>query len=153
MICLLDTGVLLRLIDRMDSLHLTVKEAVNELADRGVPLVTSTQNFAELWNVATRPVANNGLGLTSKVAITLVEQVIEPLCQLVFETDQLFPQLKRLGKNYDFGGKQVHDARLIALMLCCNIDSILTLNNRHFLKYQAEGIQVLSPTFNGPSLP
>jgi len=149
MACLLDTGILLRLIDRMDPLHLVVKNAVKDLGDQGIPLVTSTQNLAELWNVLTRPIGNNGLGLPSTSAVTFIERVVEPLCSLALENDQLFPRLKLLAGKYSFGGKQVHDARLVALMLSCRIDTILTLNERHFLKYQAEGIQILSPNIAG----
>jgi hypothetical protein len=39
----------------------------------------------------------------------------------------------------------VHDARLAAMMLAWQVDSILTLNDRDFRRYEPEGIQVMNP--------
>jgi hypothetical protein len=38
-----------------------VETAVGTLGNRGDELYITTQNIAEFWNVATRPIANNGL--------------------------------------------------------------------------------------------
>lgn len=145
MLCLLDTGILLRFVDQQDPLHSKVKDSVRTLRNRGTGLVTTTQNVAEFWNVATRPVANNGLGLPVSNVINLIEQVIDPLGRRINETEQAYIELKRLGKAYGFGGKQVHDARLVAMMLAGKVGSILTLNTRDFQRYQSEGIVVLTP--------
>jgi predicted nucleic acid-binding protein len=62
---LLDTGVLLRLVNPADPQHVTVRNAVRILYQRGDSLVTTPQNIAEFWNVSTRPVqARGGLGRT-----------------------------------------------------------------------------------------
>ena len=50
---LLDTGILLRLPHRADSLHAVVREAMRRLAIDNHTFVTSTQNIAEFWNVCT----------------------------------------------------------------------------------------------------
>jgi predicted nucleic acid-binding protein len=60
---LLDTGILLRLIDRHDPRHAIVNAAAGLLGNRRQVLFITTQNIAEFCNVATRPVVNNGLGL------------------------------------------------------------------------------------------
>lgn len=146
MLCLLDTGILLRFVDHQDLLHSKVKDSVRTLRNRGTGLVTTTQNLAEFWNVATRPVANNGLGLPVSNVINLIEQIIDPLGRRLNETEQAYIELKRLGKAYGFGGKQVHDARLVAMMLAGKVESILTLNTRDFQRYLSEGIVVLSIT-------
>ena len=145
MSCLLDTGILLRVADTADPLHLQVLQAVKRLQSGNTQLVTTTQNLAEFWNVATRPLANNGLGLSTHVAIKLLEQVVEPICEVLAEPSNVYAQLKQLGRRFDFGGKNVHDARLVAMILCCQIDSVLTLNPRHFQRFQAEGFTVLTP--------
>jgi hypothetical protein len=41
------------------------EQAVDTLITRQEDLLITTQNIAELWNVATRPIANNGLALSA----------------------------------------------------------------------------------------
>jgi predicted nucleic acid-binding protein len=60
---LLDTGILLRIVDRRDPQHALVSRSVRGLITRGENLFIATQNVAEFCNVATRPIANNGLVL------------------------------------------------------------------------------------------
>ena len=69
----------------------------------------------------------------------------EPVCGLLVEADTLYGEFKRLGLKYGFGGKQAHDARLVAMMLCWGIDKVLTLNARDFRPYSAEGVSVVTP--------
>jgi hypothetical protein len=53
--------------------------------------------------------------------------------------------LKRLIAKYAVSGKQVHDARLVAMMLVWQIEQVLTLNDRDFRRYEPEGITVVTP--------
>jgi hypothetical protein len=48
--------------------------------------------------------------------------------------------------QYNVVGKQVHDARLVAIMRAWQIGSILTLNERNFRRFEPEGIVVLTPS-------
>jgi len=148
---LLDTGILLRLADERDPLHPVVDSAVESLIAQREELLIGTQNVAEFWNVATRPLAANGLELPASAVLTLLETVIEPVCSVLVETDEIYHEFKRLGKKYEFRGKQAHDARLVALMRCWGIDKILTLNDRDFLRYEAEGIVAVNPRSLGRS--
>ena len=150
MACLLDTGILLRLVDSTDTLHAEVRAAVGALGDRNEELFATTQNIAEFWNVATRPVAVNGLGLSVSTVAGLLEGIVEPTCGILIEGETLYGEFKRLGLKYNFGGKQAHDARLVAMMLCWGVDTILTLNERDFRQYVAEGIIILTPESVGP---
>ncbi|MGD9720083.1 MAG: type II toxin-antitoxin system VapC family toxin [Pirellulales bacterium] len=143
---LLDTGILLRLVDQRDPLHERVVQAVAALAQQNEELFTTTQNIAEFWNVATRPVSANGLGLTGANVVELLQSIIEPTCGILIEAELLYSEFKRLGQKYGFGGKQAHDARLIAMTLCWGIETILTLNERDFRPYRAEGIVIETPT-------
>jgi predicted nucleic acid-binding protein len=63
---LCDTGILLRLVDRLDPIHDEIWEAVTLLLDGGHELLYTPHNLREYWNVATRPGDQNGLGLTIK---------------------------------------------------------------------------------------
>lgn len=62
--CLVDTNILLRMARRSDTYHLLVEGAIGRLASGGAVLHYTHQNIAELWNVMTRPLLRNGLGLT-----------------------------------------------------------------------------------------
>lgn len=142
---LLDTGILLRLVDKQDRQHALVNAAVGLLGNRGESLVIATQNVAELCNVVTRPIANNGLGLTPNHAVDLLKHEIEPICSVLAEPAPVYTELKRLVASYGVIGKQIHDARLVAMMLVWQIDSILTLNDRDFRRYEPEGITISTP--------
>ena len=52
---LLDTGILLRLVNRFDPDHVTVRDAVRVLRRGSSNLITSYQNLAEFWNVRNAP--------------------------------------------------------------------------------------------------
>lgn len=145
MATLLDTGILLRLVDKKDALHALVEEAVDILIARQEDLVITTQNIAELWNVATRPLANNGLALSPTDVATLYEDTIEPVCAVLIETKFLPVVLRRLLTQYNALGKHVHDARLVAMMLVWQVDNLLTLNDRDFRRYEPEGITIVTP--------
>ena len=146
MACLLDTGILLRLIDADDPLHLITRQAVDILIGRGEELWITTQNIAELWNVATRPVANNGLALPTNEVAKLYDETIAPACGVLIDADSHPDVFTRLLKQYTIVGKQVHDARLVASMLTWQIDRILTLNERNFRRYEPGGITVITPS-------
>lgn len=144
MSCLLDTGILLRLVNRNDDLHGVVEQSLEILRGQHVELFIATQNVAEYWSVATRPADQNDLGYDSKSALDYLESVIEPICGRLGEHESTYSTFKNLGRKYLFGGKQVHDARLMATMLSWDIDSILTLNPQHFARFAAEGLHVLT---------
>jgi predicted nucleic acid-binding protein len=142
---LLDTGILLRVADRRDPLHNTVFAAVQVLIGPGEELHMATQNMAEFCNVATRPVTNNGLGLKPNDALDLLAHEIEPVCSALAEPPSVYAELKRLIATYGVVGKQVHDARLVAMMLVWKIENVLTLNEHDFRRYEPEGIKIFTP--------
>jgi predicted nucleic acid-binding protein len=142
---LLDSGILLRIADRADSQHQIVRAAVVKLIARGEQLDITMQNVGEFCNVATRPVTNNGLALAPSAVVELLEREIEPICDLLPDSASMYQELKRLISTYSVVGKQVHDARLVAMMLAGQIENILTLNDRDFRRYEPEGITVVTP--------
>ena len=60
---LLDTNVLLRSVQPSHSQYTEASEALIELRKQGEQLVLAAQNLYEFWVVATRPEAENGLGM------------------------------------------------------------------------------------------
>jgi predicted nucleic acid-binding protein len=142
---LLDTGILLRLVDQTDALHPVVEQVVGHLGNKRIPLHITSQNIAEFWNVATRPKANNGLELSPTETAQAFSNAIEPICAVLPELLDLTAVFTRLLTTHNVVGKQVHDARLVAMMLSWQVDGIVTLNERNFRRFEPEGISVLTP--------
>jgi predicted nucleic acid-binding protein len=142
---LLDTGILLRLADLRDIQHAVVFESVQKLISKSEELLTATQNVAEFCNVITRPIANNGMCQSPQDAIKILEAEIQTICTTIPENDLVYSEFKRLVSTYSVAGKQVHGARLVAIMLAWQIESILTLNDRDFRRYEPEGIKIITP--------
>jgi predicted nucleic acid-binding protein len=140
---LLDTGILLRLPHRSDPLHEVSREAVRQLARARHKLVTSTQNIAEFWNVCTRPpTARGGLGLGVHEAQRRV-RLLERFIEVLREPESAYTKWKQIVIANKVMGKQVHDARLAALMQAYRISRILTLNEGDFSRYH--GIHAVAP--------
>jgi len=62
---LVDTNILLRLVQRNDPLNSVIRNAVRKLKNDGNIMLITPQNCAEFWNVATRLATKNGFGLRS----------------------------------------------------------------------------------------
>jgi len=52
------------------------------------------------------------------------------------ETAEVTAQLLQLLKQYPTGGKQVHDANIVATMLVHGVDTLLTMNVVDFQRFQ-----------------
>ena len=140
---LLDTGIIVRLPHRDDPLHDVIRGSLNHINAEGHSFVTTTQNLAEFWNVCTRPsTARGGFGLSideTRKRLRLLERFITVLR----EPASGFERWKSLVAMHAVIGKQVHDARLVALMSAYRIRRILTLNDSDFTRYK--GIEAFTP--------
>jgi predicted nucleic acid-binding protein len=135
MLILVDSGILLRLMERADPQHDTIRQAIRTLVGRGDELVLSTQNLAEFWNVCTRPAtARGGLGLDIAETDRRLT-VLERLFQVLPEHPTAYSVWRQLVVMHQVQGRQVHDARLAALMQAHGITQILTLNGADFARY------------------
>lgn len=132
---LLDTNILLRLINPEDPMHLEVVDAICFLNSQRHQLIIAPQNLIELWNVGTRPSDKNGLGFT----INEIEAEIDGLKRFfVFlpNRENIYSEWERLVITYKVKGTKVHDTRLVAFMLVHQISYILTFNLRDFRRFQ-----------------
>src|ERR1035441_9787126 len=115
MAILLDTNILLRLL-QPHSAHAPIAEkALNALRSRNEALQITAQNLVEFWAVATRPVTENGLGMTVDQAMAEVT-ALKRLFTLLPEAP-LQSEWERLITTYRVSGKNSHDARLVAAMM------------------------------------
>lgn len=145
MIYLMDTNILLGISHRADARYLIVQAAVHKLWENGHELQTTSQNFAEFWNVSTRPTDRNGFGLMPDETDELL-QGVEQSFPLLLDLPDAYPEWRRLVVDYGVSGVQVHDARLVATMLVHDVTHILTFNTQDFIRYRPEGIIAVDPS-------
>jgi predicted nucleic acid-binding protein len=141
---LVDTNVLLRFADRNHALHNTVRAAIRKLRQSGNQMCAVGQNFVEFWNVATRPIAQNGFGLTPTAA-DLRLRLLERIFPLRPDDPALYATWRRLVVAFGVSGVRVHDARLVAAMKSQGLTHILTFNTVDFARYAPEGIVAVDP--------
>lgn len=99
-----------------------------------VELCISPQNVYEFWVVATRPLANNGLGLAPQAARELVDTLREAYTMLP-ETEDMVDRWLELCVRYRVSGRTAHDARLVAWMHTHRITQLVTLNAADFKRF------------------
>ncbi len=141
---LVDTSILVRLANRADSHFDVAAEAMLHLHNRAEILHVTAQNLIEFRNVATRPVKNNGLGLSLADAEANAAN-FEMTLPLLPDTQDIFPTWKAIVTSLGTIGKQVHDARLVAVCYVHGVKNILTFNASHFsaLAKYGPGISVI----------
>jgi predicted nucleic acid-binding protein len=139
---LLDTNILTRSAQPGHPMHQRAVDAVDFLRRRGETLHVVPQNFYEFWVVATRPVAQNGMGLSPARARAETDQ-LKKLFVILDDVPALFPEWEHLVSHYAVSGKNAHDARLVAAMHIHRLGQLLTFNCADFHRFP--GITVLSP--------
>src|SRR5690242_17572772 len=129
---LIDTSVLARLANTADAHYAAADRAVVELHRRGEVMHITPQNLVEFRNLATRPTAVNGLGLSAADAEAKAA-VFEGAFPLLTESPDIYPAWKALVGALAIIGKRVHDARLVAVCHVHAVAHILTFNVSHFV--------------------
>lgn len=135
---LIDTNVLVRLANMADASHAVAARSVLELHRRGEVLHLTSQVLIEFRNVATRPNVVNGLGL-STVDAEAQASGFEAAFPLLAETPDIYTAWKALVEALGVVGKQVHDARLVAVCHAHGVTHLLTFNAGHFARMANEG--------------
>ena len=141
MAVLLDTNILLRLLQPHHPHCPIAERAIDVLHGRKEVLAITAQNLVEFWAAITRPVDENGLGYTIEQASAEISALIR-LFVLLPEAP-LLKEWEHVVITYRVSGKNTHDARLVAAMIVHRIGSILTFNVPDFTRY-AE-ITVIDP--------
>jgi predicted nucleic acid-binding protein len=135
---LIDTSVLVRLANAADAQYGVAVQAMMELHRRAEVLHVTPQVLVEFRNVATRPVAVNGLG-ASTVDAEAHAAGFEATFPLLAETPDIYPAWKALVGALGIIGKQVHDARLVAVCHVHAVTHLLTFNVAHFTRMAGVG--------------
>ena len=143
---LVDTSLLARLGNTADAQHAVALNAVVKLHRRGEFLHLAPKVLIEFRNVATRPKAQNGLGLSSEEAARKSE-LFEKAFPLLTALPTIYPTWKTIVEGLGVIGKQVHDARLVAICQTHGISHLLTFNVGHFTRLagQQPNVVVVDP--------
>lgn len=144
---LLDTNLLVQLADTQSPFYAIADRAVVILHRQGEVLHLTPQVLIEFRSVATRPKAVNGLEMTVVEVESLVA-TYEAVYPLLPETPDIFPAWKALVSALGVVGKQVHDARLVAVCHVHGVAQLLTFNTPHFTRFATAGpgITVVHPS-------
>ncbi len=90
-----------------------IETALRSLVARGAELFFTPQNLGEFWNVSTRPIERNGLGLSIQDTYARV-QAIERTMTLLPEDLRTYHAWQRLLLLQEVRGVQVHDDSRLA---------------------------------------
>lgn len=139
---LLDTNILLRRMEPTSPHHPLVTGALAKLTAQGATFHLVSQNFYELWVTLTRPVSVNGLGKTTAEAAALLSG-LETAFTVLDDTPAVRTHWQQLVTIHGVGGKNAHDARLVAAMLAHGLTHLLTFNDADFRRFTA--VSVVTP--------
>lgn len=131
---LVDTNLFVSILAKDNPWHNTAKKSVSTLVQQKNHLGFVPQNIYEFWNVCTRPMEKNGLGLTDQATALAVED-LENSFTLHPDTPKIYSVWKTLVAKYQVRGIQVHDTRLVAACLVHGLSHILTFNVKDFQRF------------------
>jgi predicted nucleic acid-binding protein len=130
---LLDTNILLYLSHENAAFHNVTSEAIRSL-ERVAELYVAPQNLIEFWRACTRPEANGGFNHSPQETAQRLD-AIEARFSILPKGTEIFTQWRSLVLSHRVSGRQVHDARLAAVMMAGAIPAILTKNVSDFRRY------------------
>lgn len=128
-----DTNILTRATITTAPLHQEAKTSLTILWNQGTELWISRQVIREYVANATRPQT-----YSPTIPINLVEQQVQNFLlqfQVADDTDAVTRQLLLLLNHVPTGGKQVHDANIVASMLVYGINTLHTNNVQDFTRF------------------
>jgi predicted nucleic acid-binding protein len=140
--CLVDTNILLRLLQPDSPEYGNIRQCTDRLWAQGGDLFYTSQNLAEFWNVCTRPADRNGFGF-SMTETDERAALIETKFSFAADSEATHQEWRRIVVAAGVSGIQVYDARIVAAMRVHGIANLLTLNVKDFRRFS--GITVLSP--------
>lgn len=137
-----DTNIVLRAFHSDFPEHGQVKAQFDQLITEQSSIFISRQVIREYLVQVTHP-RTFTTPLTIDEASNHLGQITK-ICTVLDDTAPVTTRLLALLKTYPTGGKQVHDANIVATMQAFEIDTLLTLNIEDFKRY-ADTITLLSP--------
>lgn len=137
-----DTNVLLRATVAQFPDYTTVKPFLEKYIDQGDELWISGQVVREYFNQTTRP--QSFMKPMDAAQIEAQYKKLRAVFKIAPETEAVIDQFVKLIQTHPTGGKQVHDANLVATMLVYGIDTLLTINVSDLARFK-DKITLVSP--------
>lgn len=109
----------------------------------GVDLFLGTQVVREYLVVATRPVVNNGLGMSTETALENIRR-FRKRASLVAETLRAGEVFLEWAGRFEIRGKKLHDLQILATASVAGMDALITANMNDFPKSSPLAIIPLS---------
>ncbi len=129
----IDTNILVYANLALSPFHVQATERLQALAEQGIELWISRQIFREYLAAMTRQ-----SDLTGKIPVASLVADVQYFAhrfQLVEDGPQVTERLLTLMEEIPIGGKQVHDANIVATMLVYGIPQLLTNNTGDFARF------------------
>jgi predicted nucleic acid-binding protein len=130
-----DTNVLLRAHVSSAPLHNICYQALEKISEENTELWISRQIIREYMVHVTRP-QKFAQPLDAKLAIDQIRR-FDDTFRIADETVIVTEKLFELVETIPIGGKQVHDANIVATMLTYNVTHLLTLNTIDFERFSS----------------
>jgi predicted nucleic acid-binding protein len=130
----IDTNILLYANVATAPLHEQALATIRNAHQAGRPLWISRQVLREFIAVRTRP-QTFAQPSAPEVVIERV-RYLENHFQVANDTEAVTGQLIKLMGDYKIGGKQVHDANIVATMQAYDIPCLLTHNAKDFERFE-----------------
>lgn len=130
----IDTNVLLRATITQFTSYDQTQQVLSELLARNTELWISRQVIREYIVQATRPQVVSFI-MTPDEILSRYKAMMS-VFQIADETAEVTAQLIALLHTYPTGGKQIHDANIVATMLANGVDTLLTMNVADFRRFE-----------------
>ncbi len=108
----------------------------------GSPVAISRQILREYLSAVTRP-QTWAHAVSMPHAVSAATQLTKGF-EVLEDGPQVWAELARLADRFLFGGKQVHDANIVATMLVHGERRLLTFNARDFRRFEPL-IEIIEP--------
>jgi predicted nucleic acid-binding protein len=138
-----DTNVLLEATDEGRPLHNQALAVFQNARAAGIDLFICTQTVREYLVVATRPTANNGLGMGIKAALENVAKFVTR-ASILPETLHAGELFLEWAGTFRITGKKLHDLQILATAAAGGMHMLLTANEKDFPKNPSIAIAPLA---------
>jgi predicted nucleic acid-binding protein len=131
---LVDTNVLARWLEKGSAQNAVARDSLKKLRRRGEDLYVTAQNLIELYVVATRAPAQNGLGMSSERAQAKIRH-LRRFFNFAADLPAIYEDWLTVITDSGATGFKAHDARLAAVMHVYGLTHVLTFNTGDFSKF------------------
>ncbi len=137
----IDTNALIYSRNLKTPFHLPTREIIQRAADEQEPLRISRQIIREYLAAVTRP-QNWLVPITREQALLDAESFLQTF-EILEDGPQVTNTLIQLCRETPVGGRQIHDANIVATMLAHGESQLLTFNTADFQRF-TNHIQIIN---------